>query len=531
MKPTLFFLFLLLATAAYSQPTIQWQKCYGGTNDDVVNDMSRTSDNGYIMVGQAMSNNGDVTNNHGSWDVWVTKLDASGSIQWQRCYGGTNYETGTAIKQTNDGGYIFAGVTNSINGDVSGLHIGSGFSDVWVVKLDVSGNIQWQKCYGGTEEEGERVQILQISGGYIFTTTTMSNNGDVNGNHGSRDVWVVQLDNNGGITWQKCYGGSLAEFGYNIEQTADGGYIICGISLSTNGDLSSNYGAGDCWVLKITASGAISWQKNYGGSENDYTYSIHQCKDGGYVFTGGTRSNDIDVSGLHSQSPPNDDLWTVKTDATGTIEWAKTIGGTNDDQGIQIIESDDGSYVIGGYTDSYDGDVVGAYNNASNIINGDILLLSLYQNGSIKWLKPYGGGNPDGIGTILQTTDTGFIVAGVTKSMDGDATNGGFHNSGAGVAFDYWAVKFSSVLGVDDMNSSKLKVCPTITNGNVHVELPQGYENTTVHLLNLLGQEIKINTTTGLSRTIHIDNTPAGMYMLQLRYNGEVKNYRIVYQP
>jgi hypothetical protein len=530
MKPTLFFLFFLFTTTIYAQPVIQWQKCYGGTGKEEPVEIAKTSDGGSILVGGTYSNNGDVTVNHGGADIWVVKLSSAGAISWQKSYGGSADDYGTSIKQTSDGGYIFAGTTNSNNGDVSGLHINAAHIDTWVVKLDAAGNITWQKCYGGSDDEGDWTEVQETAdGGYIFETTTKSNNGDVTGNHGGSDIWVVKLDNSGNLSWQKCFGGTAGEGGASIEQTADGGYIVGGNSYSSNGDLTGNHGTIDCWMFKLTATGTISWQKNYGGGDDDLVKWAHQCKDGSYIFAADTKSHDGDVTGLHQLSSWSSDIWVVKTDANGNISWARAIGGNEDENGWQIIESDDGSYVISGTAQSDDGDIVGYHTNAS-ANPGDLLLFSLYQDGSTKWLKCLGGINPDYGGSVVQAPDTGFLVLGSTTSIDGDATNGGFHAGAIGAA-DYWVLKLNSVLGIDDMNSSKLKVYPTISTGIVNIELPQGYENTTVQLFNLLGQEIAINTATGLNRAIHIDNVPSGVYTLRLRNNNEAESYEIVYQP
>jgi len=173
------------------EPYITWQKCLGGSSDEFARSVHQTSDGGYIVAGDTYSNNGDVSGNHGESDFWVVKLTSTGSLQWRKCLGGGNWDMAYSIQQTSDGGYIVAGMTESNNGDVSGNH---GDLDLWVVKLTSTGSLQWQKCFGGSSDDGA-YSIQQTSdGGYVVAGGTESNNGDVSGNHGEYDLWVVKLD-------------------------------------------------------------------------------------------------------------------------------------------------------------------------------------------------------------------------------------------------------------------------------------------------------------------------------------------------
>ena len=183
----------------------------------------------------------------------MVKLNASGNMVWQQCLGGTsNDDTGKdSILQTTDGGFIICGVTSSNDGDVSGYH---GESDLWLVKFNDSGNLVWQKCLGGTLDESKTSIQQTTDGGYIICSATQSNDGDVSGNHGDDDTWVVKLNASGNLVWQKCLGGSSLEFNASIQQTTDGGFIICGTTQSIDGDVSGNHGIWDIWVVKLNAT-------------------------------------------------------------------------------------------------------------------------------------------------------------------------------------------------------------------------------------------------------------------------------------
>ena len=311
----IFLLVVFFSNYLYAQaPPIQWQKCLGGSSGDGAYSIQQTTDGGYIVAGYTSSNNGDVSGHHGSTffsDYWVVKLDVSGNIQWQKCLGGGIDDFSYSIQQTADGGYVVAGYIFSIDGDISGNH---GNDDFWVVKLDAAGNIQWQKCLGGSEYDYAFSIRQTTEGGFIVAGGSNSNDGDVSGNHGSDDFWIVKLDPVGNIQWQKCLGGSNLDYGASsIRQTTDGGYIVTGETYSNDGDVSGNHGTYDYWVVKLDASGNIQWQKCLGGGAWDKAYSIQQTTDGGYIVAGVTGSNDGDVSG----NLGGNDFWVVKLGANG----------------------------------------------------------------------------------------------------------------------------------------------------------------------------------------------------------------------
>jgi len=355
---TIFFALILfngLNNKSHAQaPAIEWQKCLGGTSWDYAKSIQQTSGGGFIVAGETWSNDGDVSGNHGIVDSWIVKLNSSGDIIWQKCFGGTDDDVAFSIQQTSDGGFIVAGGTWSNDGDMSGNH---GGSDAWVVKLNSSGDIIWQKCFGGTNVD-QAFSIQQTSdGGFIVAGGTFSNDGDVSGNHGIVDSWIVKLNSSGDIIWQKCFGGTDDDVAFSIQQTSDGGFIVAGYTSSNDGDVSGNHGSWDSWVVKLNSSGDIEWQKCLGGTDNDEAKSIQQTSDGGYIVAGETWSNDGDVSGNHG----NSDYWVVKLNSSGDIEWQKCLGGTVKDIAKTIQQTSDGGFIVAGYTNSNDGDVSGIH--------------------------------------------------------------------------------------------------------------------------------------------------------------------------
>jgi hypothetical protein len=189
----------------------------------------------------------DVTGNHGGADIWVVKIDSLGAIQWQKSLGGTADDKATQVRQTTDGGYVVTGTSASNDGDVTG---NNGGDDIWIAKLDNSGSIQWQGSFGGSSAESSK-SVLQTTDGYVLSGLTNSGNGDVTVSHGGSDYWLVKLNNSGGLVWQKTFGGSLSDIGGYADLTQDGGLVQTGSSSSTNFDVTGNHGNFDCWVIKL----------------------------------------------------------------------------------------------------------------------------------------------------------------------------------------------------------------------------------------------------------------------------------------
>jgi len=332
--------------------SIIWQVPLGGSHEDIGHAIIQTTDDGYVVAGSTRSDNGNVTGNNGIHDFWVVKLDINGALIWQNSFGGSDNDFAYAVSQTADGGYIVAGSTSSIDGDVTG---NQGQYDYWVVKLDADGNLMWQKTLGGTHND-EAYSIKQTTdGGYIVAGYTASTDGDVTGNHGVTDYWIVKLDDSGNLVWQKSLGGPASDLANCVQLTSDGGYIVTGSSSSNSGDVTFNHGFSDNWVVKLDSAGTIIWQKALGGSNQDFGNAIEQTADGGYISIGNTRSNDGQITGWHGGL----DVWVTKQDANGDLVWQKSLGGTLDDGGYSIKQTPDHGFIAAGFSTSNDGDVTG----------------------------------------------------------------------------------------------------------------------------------------------------------------------------
>jgi len=498
----IFMLLFLYSTRVIAQaPAIQWEVSLGGSGDDIGGFIQQTTDGGYIVAGSSFSNDGEVTGNHGEADYWVVKLSASSSIQWQKCLGGSGYDGATGIQQTTDGGYIVAGSSNSNDGQVNGNH---GGYDYWVVKINNIGAIQWQKCLGGSGDD-EAYSVAQTTdGGFIILGFSSSTDGDVTGNHGSYDYWVVKINDTGAIQWEQSYGGSGDDFGAAIQQTVDGGYIMTGNTASFDGEVSGNHGGSDFWVVKINDTGAIQWDECLGGSAEDDGQSIQQTTDGGYIVAGYTASYDYDVSGNHGGE---DDYWVVKISDSGAIQWQTCLGGSQQDEGNFIQQTLDGGYIVTGFTASDDDEISGNHGAS------DFWAVKLNNAGVIQWQKCMGGSAEENSNCIQQTTDSGYIITGVSNSNDGDVTGNHGQN-------DYWVVKLYSDSNAGMLIASKIPVTimPNPTTGVVYTSV----SGVNIKVYNTLGQFIKEAVNTD---EVSIAEFPNGVYFIEVfNQSGQLLN-------
>ncbi len=324
---------------------LTWQRSLGGSSGDWARSVTETDGGNIVVAGYMVSIDGDVSCNHGLQDFWVTKLDSAGGLLWDRCYGGAFDDEARVVRETPDGGLILAGSTLSNNGDVSGNH---GWFDVWVVKTDRGGVIQWQKCYGGTENEKAFALDLCPDGGYVVAGHAWSNDGDVSGNHGGIDSWVIRIDSTGNLLWQRCLGGSASEYAFAVRHTADGGFVVANSSHSNDGDVTMNHGGGDCWVVKLDSLGNIVWERSLGGSKLDFGKSVFPTQDGGYIVAASSESMDGDVSANFGQV----DYWMVKLDGMGNRVWEMNFGGPLNDTPSAVEQTADGGYIVAGTSNS-----------------------------------------------------------------------------------------------------------------------------------------------------------------------------------
>jgi hypothetical protein len=523
--------FCFQADAFFSQSlNIEWQKCLGGTyedstllNDsityystgiDVLEKIRKTTDNGYIVVGTTGSNNYDVIGNHGLNDIWVVKLNNSGAIEWQKCYGGSFNDYGNDIQQTSDGGYIVCGSTNSNDGDVVGFHgnptyANYNYNDFFILKITNTGSIQWKKSLGGNGDEEAFSVIQSNDGGFIIGGyTDTDNNGDVSGynpnnvSSSSTDAWVVKLNSSGNFVWKKCFGDSEDDRFTNVKVLNDGSLLFAGITESYIGN--GNHGSTDFWLVKTDANGVVQWQKLFGGSSRDIFKSLEITSDQGFILTGETFSYNGDVSNTLNFTSSYSDIWALRLDGSGSIIWQKCYGGAMSESGNDIIQTSDGGFAITGYTTSFNGNV--SYNYGVQ----DFWLLKINSTGSLIWEKSLGGTSEDVSNSLVATADGGFVLAGYIKSDDYNSTISGSHDYADG-----WVVKLGPYNSLTESESFDFSFSPNPTKDLITLKSNK-ILNKQIKILDQFGRimlESKIEST---ETQIDLGELSSGIYFLQM---------------
>ena len=335
----------------------QWQKVYGGSDDDRGEDLITTNDGGYAILGSSKSNDGDVSNNSGSNDFWVAKLDASGTIIWEKSFGYVGADSAFSIIQTQDNGFLLSGVLDVSASDGAGnnrvnmeRHAGG---DYWVIKIDTMGDLQWSRYFGGTFTDTAYDSAQTQDGNFLIMGSSDSDDVDINNNKGTYDFWVVKLNNTGTLLWEKSFGGTEIDEARAITTTADGNFFIAGDSRSNDIDLSTNNGAADVWIIKLNSEGDLLWEKTFGGSSFDGIKAIYKTQNNEFLVAGNSRSSDGNLTKNNGQN----DAWIFKINAQGNIKWQTSIGGSNVDLLMGITELNDGNIIGVGNTNSSDIDI------------------------------------------------------------------------------------------------------------------------------------------------------------------------------
>ena len=434
----LFFLVLLVngicARVEAQRPVVlQWEKSFGGSSDEAAYSILQSKDGGFLIAGRTFSVNGQVTNPVGDMVGWIVKTDEQGNLLWQKAIG----KAGTSLYnliETADGGII-------VCGSVSTIRSGNTADDAIVVKLDASGNIQWEKNYGGSAQDIAYSIIQARNGDYVFAGFSGSDNGDIIDRKPTDRVyyqdWVVRLDQQGGIIWSRTYGGSNEEAARCLVETDDGSLLFAGGSYSNDRDITDYTGnRGIIWLVKTNQNGTIQWSKSYEGGYASYAYSIVKMNDGGYTIGGITDGNGRDVSNYHGGGGSVYDYWVIRTDAAGNAKWSKCYGGTNTDYLTGMVASKHGGFILAGMSSSSDGDV------STQLGNGDYWVVKIDDNGAITWSGCYGGSQMDNPQSVKETRDDGIVVAGFSYSSNG-------HKTKSFGSRDFWVVKLINKIETD----------------------------------------------------------------------------------
>jgi hypothetical protein len=531
MKPKHLLIFLvftiLMNEKTFTQPVIKTQRTIGGNSDDALTAIALTNDGGLIAGGASYSDiSGEKTENgRGQQDFWLVKLSKSGAIQLDKTIGGNSSDYLESMFMTRDGGYFLAGWSSStISGEKTENSRGS--IDYWVVKLDKSGNIQWDKTIGGNDLDYLKSAQQTRDGGYILAGFSYSDASgektDDNHSEGEADYWVVKLDGAGNIQWDKTLGGIKADFCYAVVQGNDEGYLVAGDSQSDiSGDKTgNNKGVADYWIVKLDKFGNVQWDKTIGGNMYDQPAVLQRTVDGGYIIGGSSPSG---ISGDKTEaSKGSTDYWIVKIDVAGNIQWNKTIGG-NKAEGLSSLEQTiDGGYILGGYSFSdISGDKTEFHRGEGD---DDYWVVKINGGGNVQWDKTIGGFDNDELADIKEVKRNVYVTGG--SSVSDIWAEKEEHSRGYS---DYWIVSLiyqntdpiTSVEHEDNnLNSrNEFKVYPNPVKDMLHVYV-SGKAS-----ISLIDASSKIVLTKAIenSGVIDVAQLPSGLYYLKNAATGKVK--------
>ncbi len=493
-------------------PAIEWQVVLGGSQYDQGYDGVPTNDGGYAVVGLTQSDDGDITNFLGVRDLWVVKLDALGGIEWQKTFGGSSYDEGYEILQSPDSGYVVVGATESTDGDLSSNTL-QGDADVWLLKLNSSGDVEWSTNYGGSYNDFGKAMCSDGAGGYVLACAVYSNDGDVTGHHGNFDVWVVRVDSVGGLVWQNAIGGTDGDHPERIRRTSSGNFILTGRTYSDDWDVSDHIGQADYWTAQVSASGVLQWASCLGGTDPDDSHSVVELDNGDFLISGGSPSLDGHVSSPNGSN----DLWIARIDASGNFLSDVSLGGSNSDAGRSMEPTLDGGLIHSGGSRSTDGDVTGNHGMS------DVWVVKTDASGALVWQKSMGGSDNE-MGLIAhEAADGGFFVVGDAASADGDVAS----NQGL---IDLWVVKLvGSSLEIGTSAPQWFAMNPNPAHDRVHLTLNMGGNTTLVRITDMQGRPVRDDhRLEGPSFTIDTSDLEPGAYVVTISCDWVVESQRLV---
>ena len=384
---------------------LMWQTSWGGNDSDEFYYVYQTEDDGFLAFAYSLSTDIEGLPNKGSGDAIIIKYDKDGNLMWQTSWGGNDSDEFYYVYQTEDGGFLASGYSKST--DIEGLP-NKGYYDAIIVKYDKDGNLMWQTSWGGNDYDYIRQLLSTEDGGFLAFGSSRTT--DIEGlpNKGESDAIIIKYDKDGNLMWQTSWGGNAYdEFDY-VYQTKDGSFLASAYSWSTDIEGLPHKGFGDAIIVKYDKDGHLMWQTSWGGNSDDYIKQLLSTKDGSFLASGYSHSSNIE--GLPNKG--YGDAIIVKYDKNGNLMWQKNWGGNTNEQFDYVYQTEDGSFLAYGYSKSTN------IEELPNKGLKDAIIVKYDKDGNMLWQKSWGGNNDDGFDYAYQTEDGGFLVFGYSYSTD-----------------------------------------------------------------------------------------------------------------
>lgn len=476
-------------------PTIDWQQTFGGSDEDYGYAILATTDNYLLVGGQTSSTDGDIIENLGNLDAWLIKYDTEGNEIWKKAYGGSEWDVIWDIKETTDGNYMFFAISSSTDGDVEG-NIGE--TDFWIVKINTEGEIIWENNYGGLSlEDGGR--ILQTpDNGYLMIGASSSNNGDFTENNGDLDYAILKINENGEIQWSKTFGGSEMDMALDGMIDNEGNILITGFAYSNDGDFNLNKGGGDVWVLKINPEGNLIWKKNIGGTGFEQSYCIAPLSNGNYIVGINSPSNDNDFEDNYG----NSDIWLFYLNSDGDIINKNHFGGSLSESPMALKQLVNGDILVGSVSYSTNGNV------SNNHGSSDFWIFKINSSGEIIWENSYGGSNLERLWGLVEF-DNGYAAIGETESNDGDVT--GNHGE-----TDFWILKLNDdEMGLNENSHNTISVYPNPFSDKIYIDSQENLSS--IEITDLTGKIVSKEKFHFKNKQLNTSGLTKGVYILKIK--------------
>lgn len=546
----LYLLLIFLPALNYPQD-ILWEKSYGGKHADYLYDAQPTADYGFILAGSSVSDKtGNKTDdNHGDLDYWIWKMNEKGDLDWQKSIGGDGFDLLQSIRNTKDGGFILADTSNSGN-SFQKNDASKGITDFWVIKLDAAGGEQWQRTIGGNGQDELLCAFQTKDGGYILGGSSSSSPKSISNvkaegesfaatkedlfsksekSRGNMDYWIVKLSREGIIEWQRTYGGQFTDLLRSMEQTTDNGFILAGYSNSPmSGDkTNNNKGAGDYWVIKTNDIGEIQWQKTYGADGDDQPHVIHQMLDGTYVLGGNSNSKNA-LTTMGGIVGNGIDYWILKLDSEGEVLWSKTYDFGKVDILTSLVENKDHTYFIGGYAQN------GGPKSSEGLLGKAKNLVSKDKDGINDYLALKI--NQDGEEIWSKTVGSGGedILRKLIETRDGGYLLAGTSNSGSSKdknsnigSNDFWVVKLKDNEKTEKVKSG-IEAIPNPASTYTNIIIGYDFTKGTATVIDLLGRVLQQFEITSSTVPVNLSRYTPGVYIVKIQTDVKTESVKII---
>ncbi|MGB1241833.1 MAG: T9SS type A sorting domain-containing protein [Chitinophagales bacterium] len=506
---SLCFFFLMNCTPINAQVNILWEQNYGGSKGEHFNNIKRTIDGGYIVIGHSESGDMDLNGNFGERDIWLVKIDSLGEMEWSKNYGGSRWDPAYDVIPL-ENGYLIGARSESNDFQVPMIQ---GSFDIWLLRVDLQGEIIWSKTYGSTGFEGISKIIPTESNGFLVTGYTNTPSGDVTTVYGENDIWIFEIDSLGNLLWEKNMGGSKSEHWSDFERAANGEYFFCTYSESNDFDFLSNSNSYDAWIGRMNNNGHIIWTQNLYSAEGsfDMANAIEQTLDGGYILVGATSFTNNGNTTLVNKG--GFDYWVVKTDSIGQMMWQKNYGGTSNEYANSVVLLDNGGYLVSGISYSQDGDITDSKGSQ------DIWIIQLDSSGELVWEYSIGGGDVDGA-TLKQVDTASFLLVGFSNSDTGDIENN-YGQSDGWIALLNIDTSFNPVnINVLLEQDTPIEVFPNPTQSSLNLVHSLG-QSISFQLIDYTGQTVLEGFSDVPNYQMDLSDLENGAYFLVKKIGGE----------